>query len=83
MREALSNVARHAKATSAAVTISVTADEIRAEVSDDGIGPPAAGAPRGNGLDNLAKRASQAGGAFTLRPRDGGGTVADWRVPRG
>jgi signal transduction histidine kinase len=64
------------------VTIRVTAHDVRAEVSDDGIGPPGADATRGNGLGNLAARAAQAGGEFKLLARDGGGTTVDWRVPR-
>jgi signal transduction histidine kinase len=81
MREALSNVARHAKASRVDVEVTVDVD-IRLCVTDDGIGPPADDAPRGKGLANMAARAARLGGTFELRPRDGGGTLLDWRVPK-
>jgi signal transduction histidine kinase len=81
VREALSNVARHAKASSVQGVVSVTGTEVSAVVTDDGVGPPGDGAPRGHGLHNLAERAARLGGTFELSTRDGGGTVADWRVP--
>jgi signal transduction histidine kinase len=81
VREALSNVARHADASTVEVAVSVSASEVRTVISDDGVGPPAPDAPRGNGLDNMAARAERLGGTFSLTVRDGGGTVVDWCVP--
>src|SRR5205807_801677 len=52
IREALSNVARHAKANRAGLTIAV-GPELVLRVADDGIGPPRPGDPRGNGLRNM------------------------------
>jgi signal transduction histidine kinase len=81
-REALSNVARHAGASSVEVDVTVDGDEVCIEVSDDGTGPPAPDAPRGHGLDNMEERARQLSGTFELLPRSGGGTTARWCVPR-
>jgi signal transduction histidine kinase len=81
VREALTNIARHAGATTAEVAITVAGGELVAEITDDGSGPPAEDAPRGHGLDNMAERAELLGGWFGLRPRAGGGTIAEWRVP--
>ena len=79
MREALSNVARHAGASS--VTVEVEAGpEIVLRVSDDGRGLPA-GLRNGLGLRNMASRAEALGGRFDARPGDGGGTVVEWAVP--
>ena len=55
VREALSNVARHAKASFVGVAVAVTGDEVRVEVVDDGIGPPPPDAQRGHGLDNMGE----------------------------
>ncbi|MFI0016002.1 sensor histidine kinase [Streptomyces griseus] len=83
--EALSNVARHAAANRAEV--SVTADEgvLVVTVTDDGIGLPP-GLPtdgRRGGLRNLAERAESLGGTLSVRaePRPGNGTVLEWRIP--
>ncbi|NLV56427.1 MAG: GAF domain-containing sensor histidine kinase [Acidimicrobiales bacterium] len=83
LREALTNVARHATATR--VDVEVVADDARVvlRVIDDGIGPPAPDAPRGKGLHNLASRAQRRGGRFALAAGPDGGTVAEWSVPAG
>ncbi len=80
IREALSNVARHAKAGSADVIVSVEDVTLSVVVSDDGIGVsdhPSAG----SGIRNLSARAEQLGGALMLRGRKPSGTVLIWRVP--
>lgn len=81
MREALSNVARHAKASSVDVSVLV-GDDITLRVVDDGIGLPAEGAPVGSGMRNMAARATDLGGSLTVGARPGGGTLLEWRVPR-
>lgn len=78
VREALSNVARHAKATSAEVWLAVGEDVVLT-VTDDGVGI-AAGGTR-SGLANMADRAESFGGSFTADRRTEGGTVVVWRVP--
>ena len=55
LREALANVARHARPTEVAVAVSCM-DEARIVVDDDGIGVSSS-ALRGNGLDNMIARA--------------------------
>lgn len=78
VREALSNVARHARASQAAVVIDV-GDDLALRVEDDGVGIPAGG--RRSGLRNLGERAESLGGSCAAEPRPGGGTVLLWRVP--
>jgi signal transduction histidine kinase len=80
LREALSNVVRHAGATRVQVEISAN-DDVCLRVIDDGVGPPAADAPMGNGLRNMAARAEARGGSLTVEPGSTGGTVLTWRVP--
>jgi signal transduction histidine kinase len=82
LREALSNVARHARATR--VDIEVLVDEdLRLRVIDDGLGPPDETSPRGNGLNNIAERAARLGGAVQLLANRPTGTVLEFRVPKG
>jgi signal transduction histidine kinase len=81
LQEALSNVARHARATGVEVQV-VVHDEVCLRVIDDGIGPPGPDAPRGKGLANMAARAIQLGGGLSLAAGADGGTDLEWRVPR-
>jgi signal transduction histidine kinase len=76
--EALSNVARHARATQVEVTIEA-GEELVAIVTDDGIGVGVV--HRRSGLANLSARASELGGILLLGPGDGGGARLEWRVP--
>jgi two-component system, NarL family, sensor histidine kinase DevS len=83
LREALSNVARHAGAGRVDVVVAVEAgdgDELVLRVIDDGVGPPA-GSSRGHGLDNMAARADKRGGSFAIGPGVTRGTELTWRVP--
>jgi signal transduction histidine kinase len=80
LREALSNVARHARATAVRVSVRAGGDEVVLTVEDDGIGLDPALA-RG-GIANMGERANDLGGAFELGPAaDGTGTVLVWRAP--
>jgi signal transduction histidine kinase len=83
LREALSNVARHARAGRVDVTVAVDAAGVLVRVADDGVGPPAPDHPRGHGLDNMAARATRRGGSFHIGPGTSNGTVVEWRVPVG
>jgi signal transduction histidine kinase len=82
LREALSNVARHARATRVDVEL-VVADHILVRVLDDGVGPPRSDAPRGHGLNNMEARAEHHGGRFQLRAGAPKGSVLEWQVPLG
>ncbi len=80
IREALSNVGRHADATTCRVSLTRDADgRVTLEIDDDGRGFDT-GAPRtGMGLANLEARVSSMGGAFDARSVEGDGTtVTAW-----
>jgi signal transduction histidine kinase len=79
VREALSNIARHARATTATVEVSV-GSMLQIRVVDDGIGVPDP-LPRASGLANLGVRATALGGAMDLHNRPEGGTELTWCVP--
>ena len=80
LREMLSNVGKHARATRVLVILTV-GDDVVLEVVDNGVG--VALAPDGGGLGwtNLRGRAEKLGGTFDVQVVPGGGTKATWRVP--
>jgi signal transduction histidine kinase len=83
IRELLSNVARHSKATSVAVTLSASEGRLAVVIVDDGIGPAGA-TTRHSGTSNLANRALRRSGTFRLvaasKARERPGTRAEWNV---
>jgi signal transduction histidine kinase len=79
LREALSNVARHAQASSVEVTVECD-DNVVLRVLDNGRGLDD-DAVAGQGIRNAAARAALLGGHSQLGPRPGGGTVLEWLVP--
>ncbi|MGL5865162.1 MAG: sensor histidine kinase, partial [Dermatophilaceae bacterium] len=79
VREALSNVARHAGATSAVVRLRADRSELVVEVTDNGVG---LGVPaRSSGLANLRSRAERRGGRVEIGPGPSGGTRLAWSAP--
>lgn len=82
LREALSNVARHAAAGRVTVELTV-ADELHLSVVDDGVGLPARHVGAGHGIRNMIDRAQALGGSMELRAEAAGGTAMSWRVPLG
>jgi signal transduction histidine kinase len=78
LREALSNVARHARATDVRVSVHVADGMLTLAVADNGVGTGESVA-RG-GLVSLRERAERLGGEFAVQPGDAGGTVLRWRV---
>ena len=80
LREALTNVARHAGAHR--VDVEVVADgDLTLRVLDDGQGLPAQRRPGAKGLANMEARAARLGGSVLVKARPEGGTVVEWRVP--
>ena len=79
LREALSNVAKHAGASRVSVDVQAF-DEVVVRVVDDGVGLPV-GAGRRSGLKNLAERAQLLGGSFEADRAPAGGSELTWRVP--
>lgn len=82
VREALSNVARHARATWARVSLSVDDTDVVLIVTDNGVGLNHPGGRR-SGLANLASRAERLGGLCRTEPAGptGEGTRLIWRAP--
>ncbi|TFV86481.1 GAF domain-containing protein [Blastococcus sp. CT_GayMR16] len=78
VRELVTNVVRHARATRLTVAVTVT-DAVSVVVTDDGRGLPPITVR--SGLTNLADRAERRGGRLTISSGDSGTEVA-WSVPR-
>ena len=82
-REALSNIARHSKATQGIVRVEAADGAVRLIISDNGVGfDPAM--PRGlghQGLINMNARASSVGGRLDVQSQPGSGTRIIVEVP--
>jgi PAS domain S-box-containing protein len=86
-QEALTNVARHARARRVELTLTAKARELRLTVRDDGAGfdpeaqRRAAPAGGGFGLLGMRERVELAGGEFRLASTPGAGTTVEARFP--
>ena len=81
VREALSNVRRHAGASTCRVSLRLEGDGAILEIDDDGRGFDPGAVRMGLGLDNLRKRAQRIGGEGTIDSVPGEGTLVSIRLP--
>ncbi len=80
IREAVTNIERHANATEASIVLSANDGHCQLVVSDNGRGM--GGSTEGGlGLNNLRRRAEKLLGEFDVSSAPSGGTVLMWRVP--
>lgn len=82
LREAITNVLRHAEATTCRVRLEKTADLFRLEIEDDGRGLPSIPGLAGQGMSNIKQRVAQLGGEATWLTAPGGGTLLRLELPR-
>ena len=82
-QEALTNVARHARATEVRVTIQIKGDELTVSAWDNGVGISAAALQGGKslGILGIKERARTLGGGADIRAAPEGGTVVEIRIP--
>jgi signal transduction histidine kinase len=78
--EALANVVKHSKATSATVTVQIAESQLCLEIADDGVGGIKS---RGHGLSNVQDRVNALDGEVTIVSPPGGGTRLEVRIPCG
>jgi signal transduction histidine kinase len=85
LREALTNVGKHAHATRASVLVAVDEMTCCLIITDDGVGlSGAAAAAEGvHGLPNLRCRAEKLHGTLCVGGAPEGGTALTWKVPLG
>ena len=77
--EALTNVAKYARASGARISISASEGSVVVEVSDDGVG--GADPATGSGLRGLADRVEALGGSLEVSSPDGAGTSLKAEIP--
>jgi signal transduction histidine kinase len=81
VREALTNVARHAGATEAIVLLGVEGGRCRLRISDDGRGMGGTGTlGGGRGMHNMRRRAEELHGHLEVSDNGDGGTVLDFTM---
>ncbi len=81
-REALTNVARHSRSTSATVHIRRDSGAVQMRISDSGIGFERAAIPAGHfGLRGMTENARLAGGTLTVESAPGQGTTVTAHIP--
>ena len=84
VQEALTNVVRHAGASSASVAVTVSSGRLRAVVEDDGVGFDATRpADSYLGLQGMEERAELVGGTVRVMSAPGSGTTVVLEVPLG
>lgn len=89
VQEALTNVGRHAEASSVAVTVLDRGEDLVVEVADDGQGLQASAqrprdesaGPQGFGVSGMRERAELVHGELEVLDRPGGGTIVRMTVP--
>lgn len=80
LKEAVTNIARHARASHARIALTLDGERLRLVVEDDGVG--ISGAPgEGRGLKNLTSRAGALQGKLRVERRPGGGTIVALDAP--
>lgn len=80
LREAVTNIARHAQASEAMIALRAEAGAMVLEVADDGRGGVSA---NGNGLAGMRERVAALGGTLRIDSPRGGGTRLTVTVPLG
>ncbi|HEX8086984.1 MAG TPA: histidine kinase [Solirubrobacteraceae bacterium] len=80
-QEALTNVARHARAGSAEVALARANGEVTLRVRDDGQGLPPHAESSSTGIRGMRERAMLIGAQLSIGPARGGGTEVVLRVP--
>ena len=82
VRESLSNVAKHARATSTSIEVRVDEASLSVRVEDDGVGYRPQN-KKASGTANLAQRAAARKGSYSIGSAAGTGTTVEWTAPMG
>ncbi|MBN9630199.1 MAG: sensor histidine kinase [Actinobacteria bacterium] len=87
VQESLTNIGRHAQATTVSIALQEVGDDYVLTIADDGRGMPDADSARapvdgGKGMVGMRERAELLGGRFDTRETAGGGLTIEARIPR-
>lgn len=80
-KEALHNIARHARASKASVRITASEKGLQVHITDNGVGFDSARSSAGHGIGNMQERASMIGARLNLSSKPGTGTTVQFDVP--
>ncbi len=81
VQEALTNIAKHANASTVRVSVRLESDELVAEIADDGVGFDPEASTSGFGLSGMRERIYLAGGGLAIHSGVGSGTTVKARIP--
>ncbi len=87
VQESLTNIGRHAQATTVSIALQEVGGDYVLTIADDGRGMPGADSARapvdgGKGMVGMRERAELLGGRFDTRETAGGGLTIEARIPR-
>lgn len=80
-QEALTNVAKHARAAKVQITLTYLGDTLLLDVADNGTGFDPSDETSGYGLAGMRQRLSRVGGTLTIESSPGAGTILNVSVP--
>jgi len=80
-QEVLSNIIKHADATKVNIQLHYTANELNLEITDNGCGFDINTNEKGNGLNNIQKRAQSLNGEAFITSKSGTGTTITIKIP--
>jgi signal transduction histidine kinase len=81
VQEALTNVLRHAHATTVTIVVAQRGDSLQVEITDDGTGAAYPDGTSGHGLTGMRERVAGLGGRLDAGPRTDGGWQVTARIP--
>ena len=81
VQEALTNAARHARATGVTVRVECRPEAVTVRVDDDGVARPGADPVPGVGLLGMRERVTALGGRLRAGPREQGGFTVEAELP--
>ncbi len=86
VQESLTNIGRHAQATTVSIALREVGEDYVLTVTDDGRGIPGADSARtpvdgGKGMVGMRERAELLGGRFSTHETEGGGLTVEARIP--
>jgi signal transduction histidine kinase len=80
VKEAINNAAKYSRASTVSISLQYSGGKVQLKVTDNGVGFDTRQA-KGNGIDNMRRRAAELGGVLTVTTTPGGGTTVSGSIP--